>query len=75
MKKRGMLNRVNTEEVTLVQSKVIIETPYGEISYSGELNEQTLMTMPNGIEIPFYSLISHTNGDCLPFFVQPKQTK
>ena len=69
MKKRGLLNSVNTEEVTLAQSKVIVETPYGEISYSGELNEQTLMTMPNGFEIPFYSLVSHTNGECLSYFI------
>jgi len=27
--------------------------------------------MPNGKEIPFYSLISHTQGDCLPYFVNP----
>ena len=28
--------------------------------------------MPNGKQIPFYSLISHTQGDCLPYFAEPK---
>ncbi len=48
-----------------------VDTPWGEISYSGELNEETLLTMPNGKQIPFYSLISHTQGDCFPYFVEP----
>ena len=48
-----------------------VDTPWGEISYSGKLSEKTLLTMPNGKEIPFYSLISHTQGDCLPYFVEP----
>lgn len=48
--------------------KTQLDSPWGKISYSGELTEQTLLTMPNGSEIPFYSLISHTQGDCLPYF-------
>lgn len=51
--------------------KTTVDTPWGEISYSGKLDESTQLTMPNGKEIPFYSLISHTQGDCLPYFVNP----
>jgi hypothetical protein len=52
--------------------KTTVDTPWGEISYSGKLDENTELTMPNGKQIPFYSLISHTQGDCLPYFVEPK---
>ena len=50
--------------------KITVDTPWGEISYSGNLDEKTQLTMPNGKEIPFYSLISHTQGDCLAYFVK-----
>jgi hypothetical protein len=52
----------------LSNRKVTVDTPWGEISYSGELDESTLLTMPDKKQIPFYSLISHTQGDCLPYF-------
>lgn len=45
-----------------------IDTPWGRISYKGNLSESTLLNMPNGRRIPFYSLISHTQGDCLAYF-------
>ncbi len=54
------------------KNKTTVGTPWGEISYSGKLDENTELTMPNGKQIPFYSLISHTQGDCLPYFAEPK---
>ncbi len=56
-------------------NKITVETPWGEISYSGKLDEKTVLTMPNGNKIPFYSFISHTQGDCLPYFVKPESDK
>lgn len=53
-------------------NRLTVDTPWGKISYAGELSEKTLMRMPDGKEIPFYSLISHTQGDCLPYFAEPK---
>lgn len=55
--------------------KTTVDTPWGKISYVGKLDEDTQLTMPNGTEIPFYSLISHTQGDCLPYFVEPATSK
>jgi hypothetical protein len=59
----------------LSNQKTTVETPWGEISYSGKLDENTQLKMPNGKEIPFYSLISHTQGDCLAYFVEPATPK
>lgn len=41
------------------------ETPLGQVTWEGVLTETTPITMPDGRTIPFYSLISHTNGECL----------
>lgn len=52
-----------------MSNRETVDTPWGKISYSGKLDEKTMLTMPDGGKIPFYSLISHTQGDCLPYFV------
>lgn len=52
-----------------------VDTPWGRISYKGNLSENTLLTMPNGKQIPFYSFISHTQGDCLAYFSSDAMAK
>jgi hypothetical protein len=38
------------------------ETPIGVISWDGTLNEETKIVLPNGTKVPFYTLVSQTNG-------------
>lgn len=40
-------------------------TPIGVLSWDGNLAEDTLITFPDGAEVPFYSVISQTNGAAL----------
>jgi hypothetical protein len=42
-----------------------LDTPIGVLTWDGRLSERTLVTMPDGQRVRFYSIISHTNGEAL----------
>lgn len=46
----------------------VIQTPIGRIAWRGRLEEATMLTMPDGKQVRFYSLISMTNGACFDWF-------
>ena len=77
-RQRGLVIKISTKDglsSSQEMCETIVETPWGKMSYSGELTEKTMLTLPTGQKIAFYSLISRTNGACLPYFVEPKHTK
>ena len=49
-------------------SKHTVTTDFGKITYTGELSEKTMLTMPDRKKITFYSLLSLTNGACREWF-------
>ena len=56
------------EQWGFAMPETVIDTPQGKMSWHGELNEHTAITLPNGRVVSFYSIISMTNGACFEWF-------